>query len=51
MTNSAVWMVRLVVYPFLFRRRDKKGYADVGVMPTGGVCCLVGAVPGVDSSA
>ena len=28
-----------------------KGYADVGVMPTGGVCCLVGAVPGVDSSA
>jgi len=28
-----------------------KGYADVGVMPTGGVCCLVGAVLGLDSSA
>ena len=28
-----------------------KGYADVGVMPTGGVCSLVGAVPGLDSSA
>ena len=28
-----------------------KGYADVGVMPTGGVCCLVGVVPGLDSSA
>ena len=28
-----------------------KGYADVGVMPTGGVCWLVGAVPGQDLSA
>jgi hypothetical protein len=28
-----------------------KGYADVGVMPTGGVCCLVGVVPRLDSSA
>jgi hypothetical protein len=28
-----------------------KGYADVGVMPTGGGSCLVGAVPGLDSSA
>jgi len=28
-----------------------KGYADVGVMPTGDVCCLVGVVPGLDSSA
>ena len=28
-----------------------KGYADVGVMPTGGVSCLVGVVPGLDSSA
>jgi len=27
-----------------------KGYADVGVMPTGGVCCLVGVVPRLDSS-
>ena len=27
------------------------GYADVGVMPTGGVCWLVGAVPGQDLSA
>jgi hypothetical protein len=27
-----------------------KGYADVGVMPTGGVCCLVGVVPGLDCS-
>ena len=25
-----------------------KGYADVGVMPTGGVSCLVGVVPGLD---
>jgi hypothetical protein len=28
-----------------------KGYADVGVMPTGGVSCLVGVVAGLDSSA
>jgi transposase len=27
------------------------GYADVGVMPTGGVSCLVGVVAGLDSSA
>ena len=51
MTNCEVWSVRLVVYPFLSRRRDKKGYADVGVMPTGDVSCLVGVVPGLDSSA
>jgi len=25
-----------------------KGYADVGVMPTGDVSCLVGVVPGLD---
>ena len=25
-----------------------KGYADVGVMPTGAVSCLVGVVPGLD---
>ena len=25
-----------------------KGYADVGVMPTGGVSCLVGVVAGLD---
>jgi hypothetical protein len=24
-----------------------KGYADVGVMPTGAVFCLVGTVPGL----
>jgi hypothetical protein len=24
------------------------GYADVGVMPTGDVSCLVGVVPGLD---
>jgi hypothetical protein len=28
-----------------------KGYADVGVMPTSGVSCLVGVVAGLDSSA
>ena len=28
-----------------------KGYADVGVMPTGDVLCLVGVVPGLDCSA
>ena len=28
-----------------------KGYAEVEVMPTGGVCCLVGAVPELDTSA
>jgi hypothetical protein len=28
-----------------------KGYADVGVMPTGDASCLVWAVPGLDSSA
>jgi hypothetical protein len=28
-----------------------RGYADVGVMPTGGVSCLVGVVAGLDSSA
>jgi hypothetical protein len=28
-----------------------KGYADVGVMPTGYASWLVGAVPGLDSSA
>jgi hypothetical protein len=27
------------------------GYADVGVMPTGDVSCLVGVVPGLDCSA
>jgi hypothetical protein len=28
-----------------------KGYADVGVMPTGGLFCLVGAVLGLGLSA
>ena len=28
-----------------------KGYADGGVMPTGGGSCLVGVVPGLDCSA
>ena len=51
MMDSAVWLVRLVVYPLLSRSRDNKGYADVGVMPTGDASCLVGAVPGLDSSA
>ncbi|MDT5306825.1 MAG: hypothetical protein QOE48_2500, partial [Mycobacterium sp.] len=37
--------------PFLSRRRDKKGYADIGVMPTGSRYCLVGAASGLDSSA
>jgi hypothetical protein len=31
--------------------RDKKGYADGGVMPTGDGSCLVGVVPGLDCSA
>ena len=51
MTNAAGWPTRLVVYPFLSRLLDNKGYADVGVMPTGGVSCLVGVVAGLDSSA
>jgi hypothetical protein len=41
----------LVVYPLLPRPRDKKGYADRGVMPTGDGSCLVGVVPGLDCSA
>jgi len=27
---------RLVMYPFLSRIRDRKGYAEVSVMPTSG---------------
>jgi hypothetical protein len=40
--------VRLVVYPFLSRPRDNKGYAEVGVMVTGDGSCLVGVVPDPD---
>ena len=41
----------LVTYPFLRRGRDKKGYADVDVMPTEGRGSLVGAVVGLHGSA
>jgi hypothetical protein len=47
MTNSAPTLVRLVVYPFLSRGPDKKGYADGGGYPTGDGSCLVGVVPGL----
>ena len=40
-----------VTYPFLSRVRDKKGYADVSVMPRAGLRRLVGTVPAGSSSA
>jgi hypothetical protein len=40
-----------VTYPLFSRPRDNKGYVDVGVMPTGGLFCLVGAVLGLGLSA